>query len=206
MEKNKTFEQIISILKNMKKHPESISEQDQNMLQMLYKSFCEATNTSEHLRWCVEWIVEKWHNAEEKSSGVAPYEVIKDGQNIVLDVGANEILKLITGVGGTEYNNSNAKIYVGNNSTAENASQTGVVATGTNKAYAGMDSGYPKVEGRNAIFRSSFNESTANFAWNEVSITNGSTSSAIALNRKVSSMGTKNQGIWSIQLTISLVA
>ena len=100
---------------------------------------------------------------------------------------------------------ANAKIYVGSDSTAEAASQTGVIAT-TNKAFAGMDSGYPSVSGRTIVFRASFNDATANFAWNEAAITNGSGAGAVAMNRKVSALGTKTTGTWTLQLTISLTS
>lgn len=206
MEKKQAFDKIISFLSDMKEHPESVSEQDRIMLESLYKNFCKATNTSEHLRWCVEWVVEKWHSMEEKASGIAPYEIVREGQNIVLDGGANEILKLIAGTGGTAYNNANAKIYVGTDTTSENASQTGVIATGSNRAYANMDSGYPIVDGRTATFRASFGEDSANFPWNEASITNGTGVGSVALNRKVSSMGTKNGGTWTLQMILSLTS
>ena len=119
---------------------------------------------------------------------------------------ADEMLKLIGGVAGaTAYSAANAKIYVGSDSTAEAASQTGVIAT-TNKAYAGMDSGYPSVSGRTIVFRASFDDASANFAWNEAAITNGSGAGAIAMNRKVSALGTKTTGTWTLQLTISLTS
>lgn len=163
-------------------------------------------NFSEHSAWAVEWTVEKWHSIEEKLAGIAPYETVTTGQNIILDGGANEMLKIICGTGGTAYNTTNAKIYVGTDTTSENASQTGVIAQGGNKAYANMDSGYPKVDGRTATFRASFSEGEANFAWNEASITNGTGVGSVAMNRKVSTMGTKSGGTWTLQLTISLVS
>lgn len=204
--KNETFAQILSLLAEMKAHPENVTEHDKVMLEQLHKSLCKATNTSEHFRWCAEWTVDKWHSMKDKLAGLAPYETVHEGQNIVLDGGANEILKLIAGTGGTAYNSTNAKIYVGTDTTSENASQTGVIASGGNKAYANMDSGYPIVDGRTATFRASFGDDSANFAWNEASITNGTGVGSIAMNRKVSSMGTKNGGTWTLQLTISLVS
>jgi hypothetical protein len=146
--------------------------------------------------------LEKWHSLADKVSGVAPYEVLHDCQNIILDGGANEMLKLICGTGGTAYSTSNTKLYVGTSSTAESASQTALVATGSNLASASMDSGYPIVSGRAATFRASFDENTANFDWKEAGISNGS----VFLNRKVANMGTKNGGVWTLQMTVNILS
>ena len=69
-----------------------------------------------------------------------------------------------------------------------------------------MDVGYPVVSNRTLIFRASFNNDTANFEWNEAAITNGTGVGNVAINRKVSSMGTKNGGTWTLQISISLVS
>ena len=193
-------------LKKMKENPNHVTESERAFLEKIYFDLCKSLNFSEHSAWKVEWLIEKWNSLSEKISGVAPYEVVSDGQNIILDNGANEILKIISGTGGTVYNNTNTKIYVGTSTTAENASQTGVLATGSNRAYAAVDPGYPTVDGRTVVYRATFGDAEANFAWNEASIVNGTEINAVAMNRKVSSMGTKNGGAWTIQITISLVS
>lgn len=205
-EKNVIFELMANLLSKMKANPESVSESDKAFLRKIYSDICKSLDFSEHSAWAVEWAVEKWHSMEEKLSGVAPYEVVRDGQNIILDAGATELLKLICGTGGAAYNNANAKIYVGTDSTTENASQTGVIAGSSNKAFANMDSTYPQVSGRTATFRASFDDGSANFAWNEAALTNGTGVGSVAMNRKVSSMGVKNGGTWTLQLTISIVS
>lgn len=208
MESNKNsmvYNLFSGLLKEMKEHPENITESDRIALNKIYSDLCKATGTSEHIRWVVNWAIEKWHSTADKLAGLAPYEVVRDGGNIVLDAGANEILNLIIGTG-TAFNSANAKIYVGTDATAENAAQTGVIATGANRAVANMETGYPTVTGRTATFRASFGEDTANFAWNEASITNGTSSTSVALNRKVSQMGTKNGGTWTMQIVLSLVS
>ena len=202
MEKNIIYDLMMNLLKKMQDDPSSVTESDREFLQNIYGDLCKALKFSEHSAWKVDWVVEKWHSMKDKMSGIAPYEVVNAGQNIILDKGATEMLKLICGASATAYNNGNAKIYVGSNATGESASQTGVIDS--NKAYANMDSGYPTVSGRTATFRATFGESSANFAWNEASITNGV--SGTAMNRKVVNMGTKNKGTWTIQITISLVS
>lgn len=206
LSKNILFEKMLSILDDMKEHPERIDDNDRNILYDLYNKICKSMGISEHSKWVVNYVVEKWHSTIEKDSGVAPYEVVRAGQNIILDNGANEMLRLICGTGGTAFNAANARIYVGTDTTAESASQSGVIASGSNVASASMDSGFPTVSGRTATFRSSFSENVANFAWAEASIVNGSGSNAISMNRKVASMGTKNGGTWTLQITVSLVS
>ena len=206
---SKEYKAISRILENIAAKAESLTDAQKEELKNLRSTLNRALAFSEHVAWEVHWRVEKFLSKtfdEVLATGEQPYEVCSDVQNIILDTGANEMLKLIGGVAGaTAFSAANAKIYVGSDSTAEAASQTGVLAT-TNKAYAGMDSGYPSVSGRTIIFRASFDDSTANFAWRESAVTNGSGVGAISMNRKVASLGTKTTGTWTLQLTISLTS
>lgn len=203
------YKTISAMLERAAENPEGLNDAQKEQLKSLRALLNKALAFSEHVAWEVHWRVEKFLSKtleDVLSSGEKPYEVCSDVQNIILDTGANEMLKLIGGVSGaTAFSAANAKIYVGSDSTAEAASQTGVIAT-TNKAFAGMDSGYPSVSGRTIVFRASFDDATANFAWNEAAITNGSGAGAIAMNRKVSALGTKTTGTWTLQLTISLTS
>ena len=203
------YKEISAMLARAAENPERLSDAQKEQLKSLRALLNKALAFSEHVAWEVHWRVEKFLSKtfdEVLASGEQPYEVCSDVQNIILDTGANEMLKLIGGVSGaTAFSAANAKIYVGSDSTAEAASQTGVIAT-TNRAYAAMDSGYPSVSGRTIVFRASFDDATANFAWNEAAITNGSGTGAIAMNRKVSALGTKTTGTWTLQLTISLTS
>lgn len=207
MEKNFVFDLMMNLLSQMKNDPSSVTEEDRNKLDSLYRSLCQATNVSEHSKWAVEWVVEKWNSMKEKMDGVAPYEVLTTGQNIILDSGATAMLKLIIGdSSATAFNNANAKIYVGTDTTPENASQTGILASGPNSAYAAMDSTYPMVDNRIVTFRATFGDGAANFAWREAAVTNGTGVGAVAMNRKVFDMGTKKNGTWTMQITISLLS
>ena len=199
------YDKISDVLDNMKKNPESVTDEDRNLLNSLYSKLCKGLGISEHSQWRVTWRVEKWLDTARKLAGFGPDEVVFDSQNIVLDVGAEEMLKLITGVGGTQYSEDNAYIFVGDNATAEAANQSGVIAT-TNKASAKMESGYPTVDGRQMTFRASFGDSEANFQWNEVSVANGIGVGAVAMNRKVASLGTKTTGTWSVEVKVSLIS
>jgi|Deesub1362A_J573_1020465.scaffolds.fasta_scaffold00761_35 hypothetical protein len=74
---------------------------------------------------------------------------------------------------------------------------------GTNTAYVGMDAGYPSVSAQKVSFRSTFDTATGNFAWEEFTVKQSI--SAINLNRKVISKGTKASGeTWTVTLEITL--
>lgn len=204
--KNALLTKVNSILDDMKNNPDKVTESDRNALEKLYSSLCKAMGISEHSQWRVEWRVDKWFDTARKIAGFAPDETAVETQNIILDTGANEMLKLITGTGGTAFSAANSYLYVGTDSTAENAAQTGIIATGNNRAYATLDSGYPTVTGRQMVYRASFGDDQANFAWNEASIANGIGTNAVSMNRKVSSLGTKTTGTWTLQISISLTS
>jgi len=154
-------------------------------------------------KWKAKWIIEKYANRQDYESK-RPYEVLEIDGNILLNEGINALLQLITGTGSpAPWNSANARIGVGDGTTAESASQTGL--QGTNKAFQTMDSGYPTVSGTTATWKATFTETMANFTWNEVTIVNGADDNGINLNRKVSSMGTKASGsVWSVTLSITI--
>lgn len=204
--KDAIMNKMNALLDEMKKNPDKITDNDKSNLEKLYASLCKTLGISEHSQWRVEWRVEKWFDTAKKLAGMEPDEIAVESQNIILDSGANEMLKLITGTGGTAFSSTNAVMYVGTDNSAENAAQTGILASGSNRAFASLDAGYPQVTGRQMIYRASFGDELANFAWNEASIANGTGASAVSMNRKVTSLGTKTTGTWTLQITISLTS
>lgn len=200
------YQGVSSALDDMKAHPDQVTEDDRSKLEQMYSGLCKVLGISEHSQWRVEWFVEKWGNTARKLAGYAPDAVAYEKQNIILDVGATEMLNLIAGTGGTAYSADNTYIYVGTDTTPENAAQTHIQATGDNRAYAQVDAGYPVVNGRQVIYRASFGDNAANFAWNEAAITNGTGANSVAMNRKVAELGTKATGTWTLQITISLTS
>jgi hypothetical protein len=102
----------------------------------------------------------------------------------------------------TSFNSTNARIGVGDGTTAFSSSQTDL--QGTNKFRKVMDSGYPTRSGTTMTFQSTFSGSEANFAWNEWGVFNAATG-GVMLNRKVESLGTKASGsTWVLQVQITL--
>lgn len=200
------YDKLNNLLDEFEKHPDCVEEDDIKNMENLYSRICKRLGISEHSQWRVEWQVEKWFDTAKRLAGLAPDETVFTTQNIILDSGANEMLKLISGTGGTAYDAANSYIYVGTDSTAENASQTGVIATGANRAYSAMDAGYPVVTGRQMIYRASFGDASANFAWREASIVNGTGANAVSMNRKVADLGTKASGTWTLKITVSLTS
>jgi predicted membrane protein len=124
--------------------------------------------------------------------------------NIFLNEGINLIWTLVCGGSGTPFNSANSYLGVGNGTTAESATQTGL--QGTSKLYKKVDVGYPQYgTDQKAVWRATYGGTEANFAWNEFTVANGSSDTAINLNRKVISKGTKTSGsTWILTLTLTL--
>ena len=124
--------------------------------------------------------------------------------NLLLNSGINVAWGLICGAGGTAFDNTHAYIGVGDSSTAANATQTGIQAA-TNRLNKAMDATYPLAAASQAeVWRSTFASADANFAWNEIVVSNANDWTH-GLNRLVQTMGTKVSGAtWVASLTITL--
>jgi len=162
--------------------------------------------------WLCRYKLSKYHQDIEPYRGredefhqlFKPYEVIEGEGNCLLNTGIDEIWDLITGaVSGAShiFDNAAAQIGVGDSNTAADATQTDLQAA-TNKTYKGMESGYPTSTSQKATFKASFGSSEANYAWEEWVVKQST--SAICLNRKVESLGTKSTGTWTLEVEISL--
>lgn len=194
----------IERIRYLNEHPEEVTEEDKSALEKIYSSLCKILGVSESGKWCINWTVEKFKDKVAYENGT-PYETRVAAQNVILDNGANYMLKIIGGIDeAVPFSNKNAMIGVGKDSTPENASQTKL--QDSSAFYKKVESGYPQVSGRTIVYKATFDTSEANFAWNEFSIVNGDGVGGVALNRKVQSLGTKVTGIWSLQITISVTS
>lgn len=132
-----------------------------------------------------------------------PAESVIEG-NLLLNEGIALLLDLLIGAGGTAYNNANSYIGVGDSTTAEAATQTGLSAA-TNKTYKAMQATYPSRSNQTVTWRAQFASGDANYAWQEFTIINASTDTGTNLNRKVSSQGTKASGqTWTVDVSITI--
>ena len=139
---------------------------------------------------------------EEYKDELIDEKVIKG--NIFLNEGINFIWTAVCGGSITPFDSTHAHIGVGDGTTPADPSQTGL--QGVNKCYAPMDSGYP-IYGtdQKVVFRATFDGTMANFTWNEWTVANGPSDSAVNLNRKVESLGTKSEGTtWIFTVELSL--
>jgi len=155
--------------------------------------------TKEHAKWTIT----KYANEEDWKLGKI-MDVSNFEPNQLMNVGINNLTTILCSAGGTKYDNTNAKIGVGDSSTAEVASQTNLQAA-TNKLFKAMDSGFPTYgTSQKAIWQSTFTGTEANWAWNEFCVTNGADGVGTLLNRKVSSQGTKTAGqVWVVSIEIT---
>lgn len=116
-------------------------------------------------------------------------------------------VELLMGTGSpTAFNNANARIGVGDSSTAASATQTDLQAA-SNKTYKAMDASYPAKGGattRRIDWRATFASGDANYQWLEVIVDNGA-SALVTFFRNVpgGGLGTKVAGT-SWQLTASV--
>ncbi len=157
---------------------------------------------TEHVHRKTVWTIHRYAN-DEKFAANNPYSISTIKENVLLNEGITELLKLLTGDTATAYDNSNARLGVGDSSTAENATHTGLQAA-TNKLWKGMEATYPQIAAQTVTFRAVFTTSEANYSWQEFTVTNAADDSGDNLNRKISDQGTKTAGqTWTLDLAIT---
>jgi hypothetical protein len=155
----------------------------------------------------VDTFIQRWQDAQRDHERFLKIVKLVDESrflpNVMLNEGINTLTNLLAGQGSeTNYGNANARLGVGESSTAESATQTAL--QGSTLTFKAMDATYPATGASQYIrFQSTFGGSDANNAWNEFTADNGSTPNK-NLNRKVSAQGTKTSGqTWILQLTVT---
>lgn len=145
--------------------------------------------------WKTTWTVEKFDD-----EGNFLERVVFE-HNLAVTAGLQLLADLLIGAGGTAFNNANARIGVGDSTTAATVAQTDLQAS-TNKLRKAMDATFPSRSGTTLSFKSSFGTGEANFAWNEFAVFNAAAAGTM-LNRKVESLGVKSSGTWTCQVDIA---
>lgn len=179
------------------------------------------------------WLCEKWSEdacnfARKKADLVGavsstvlrkvvgkPEEEQTEAGNLLVNEGIAQLLTLLVGGGGVNYNNASAYIGVGDTATAATAADTELNATqnASNRFYKAMNATFPSRSSQTESWQSDFATTEANFAWNEWTIASGATTASGSgflvgttnLNHKIASLGTKTSGTWTLtgQITIS---
>ncbi len=151
-----------------------------------------------------KWTIRRYAD-DQAFKNDQPYDVSEFLENVLLNEGIAAMWDLICGLGSpTAFSNANAYIGVGDSNTAAAATQTGLQAA-TNKAYKAMETSYPSRSSQTVTFRSVFGSTDGNFSWQEFTVANGNSDSAVNMNRKVSDQGTKASGqTWTVDLQITL--
>lgn len=177
------------------------------------------SNDHHLVSWRTKWRLEKregdW-TPEQIAAGLAPapYEVIEGEGNMLVYAGISNLWECLkgngTGTGGnnlTFFDNTNAKLGVGDGTASEAATQTDL--QGTNKTRKAMDATYPThtdgttVSSNVITFQSTYATGEANHGWKEWGIFNAASGGRM-LNRKQVDLGTKASGTWALQVTITL--
>jgi hypothetical protein len=131
------------------------------------------------------------------------YEVVECAPNLFLTAGVTKILNLISGASSTHFDATNARLCVGDSSTAAAAGQADL--QGTNKLRK-VVSGAPVVSGNQITFSAQFGTSEANYAWLEVGVGNDA-SGALWSRSAITSpgLGTKvSTAVWVLNWTLSI--
>ena len=128
-------------------------------------------------------------------------EIMQD--NVALNEGLGELIDIICGLGTpAKWDNSNARLGVGNSNTVAQATDTGLL--GASKTFKAMDATYPQRASQTAEWRATFGSAEGNHAWEEFTVVNAADDTGKNLNRKVESKGTKASGeTWTLSLKIT---
>lgn len=151
------------------------------------------------IRWIGRIKVEKYHGDDTTGQ---PYEVIESAPNLLLNAGIDFLLDRIIGTSGTSFSNANARICVGNGTTAPTGADTDLA--GASKLRKAMDATFPSRAAEVLTFKSTFATTDANFAWAEWGVAN-SASGSLLLNRSVEAFGTKTSSdTWVATVTCTM--
>lgn len=145
--------------------------------------------------------VHKYHREEAPEN---LYEIVEAAPNLFLTNGVLKLWNLAAGVSAVHLDATNARLAVGDSSTAAAAGQVDLQAV-TNKLRK-VVTGAPVISTNQITFSASFGTSEANWAWLEVGVANdasGDLISRTAINSP--GLGTKvNTAVWVLNWTLSI--
>jgi hypothetical protein len=174
---------------------------------------------TEKLFYKTEWVIRRYLNEEMFERGIPtpvpdpngpigamlPAESVIKG-NKLLNGGIAAIEEEICGISApVKWDAGNAYIGVGDNSTAANETQTGLLAANANQAYSNMASTYPSRANTTLTWQAAFNGTLGNFSWQEFTVTNKNNNTGNSINRVANNQGTKVNGqVWTVSLQLTL--
>ena len=176
-------------------------------------------SVTDHVGWKSLWTITKFKDENDVIAGMLrngariedvarqfPEAFLSEERfegNVALNEGLQALIDLIAGLNTiTKWDNTNARLGVGDSNAAESAAQTGL--QGTNKTFKTMDTGYPQRTSQTVTWRATFGSADANYSWQEFTVVNATDDTGQNLNRKVTDKGTKSSGeTWTLSLQIT---
>jgi hypothetical protein len=146
-----------------------------------------------------------------RDKGIKPYGVAMGFNAFMRATGNGALWHRLTGIATlpTLYDNTNAKLGVGDSTAAVTVTQTNLQAA-SNKLAKGMVATYPQISANpnenQVLFRSDFVTGEAEYAWNEFGTFNGALGTGDMFNRGLfsPSPGTKGAGVtWTLTETLT---
>lgn len=153
--------------------------------------------------------------ADFKRLGIKPSDEITAVGNLLTTNGVNRLLSVFINAGGQTFQNTYARIGVGNGTTAAAAGDTDLSAAAgaANRYFQACDATYPSVSTNVLTALSTFGTGNGNFHWQEWGIDNGgggtsasgTTVGPLLLNHKVVDLGTKTSAAsWVFTVTVTI--
>lgn len=160
--------------------------------------------------WLATWRLTKYEG-EASPENLLSEEVIY-GNTLLLRAMEYILSTISNNLTTTVYNNTNARFYVGDNSTNIPETPNLTLMQGASTTNKAMDASYPSFTYdansyvTSVTYQSTFTTSDANYAWNEFGLSNNS-SSTYLLNRRVQYLGTKTSSqTWVLTCTYQFVS
>lgn len=148
--------------------------------------------------WNPHYKVEKYNDSKLDRE---PDEVIEWDGNLMMNAGINLMLDLLIGGGGTQYDDTDGYLGVGNSSAGVAATQTDLQGASTARVI--LDA-LATINAETLTFVATFGSSAGNFAWAEVGIFNAA-SGGTMLTRSLAALGTKASGAtWVLTITLTV--
>ena len=145
------------------------------------------------------------HKYHRERSPKNLYEVVECPPNLFLTAGVTRLWQLVAGDNSTHLDENNARLCVGDSSTAPSVTDQDLLGSNT---FRKLVSDSPVISGRQITFSAEFETNEANFAWLEVGVSWAESGNNTLLSRTAISspgLGTKvNTAVWVLNWTLGI--